>query len=222
MTSITPGSRPLISGPLIISLHSKSKPQSGMNVSALFTLILSCSVVNNSKRVLDAMWPRIYGSLASSVISYNSNLYYSPASFPLQTPKSSHFIRRSIYPTSVCCMNYILSPAAQALNRQITNIWQKNSEWKNLLWTQLPLVRSFKLKTKNLTRENCICCFCHLKSLKIALKTNCGSWKMEKKIGFIKNHSNYILLRSYCTWTPYHQVSYKLTQITGLGDQRFA
>lgn len=91
-----------LSGPLILSLHSKSKPQCRLNVSTSLLLYLDYSVVSNSRTLLNAIWQCIYEPQASSVISYNSNLYYFPVTSFLQNPNTSHFIRRCVYPISIC------------------------------------------------------------------------------------------------------------------------
>lgn len=176
MTSL-PGSRPLISGPLILSQYWKGKPQSQMNMPALFTPYLHCSVGGGSKSPA-VIWYRICDSLVSSVLSWNPNLYYSPATSLLQTPNSSHFVRRGIHTTLFAERITISSSAGtqQANNKHLI----KNYEWTNLLWTQLPLVWYSKSKTKILTWENWIHCFYHLKSLKVVLKTSrAGRWKRK-------------------------------------------
>ena len=73
-----------------------------MNVSTSLLLYLDYSVVSNSRTRLNAIWQWVYEPQASSVISYNSNLYYFPMTSFLQNPNTSHFIRRGVYPISVC------------------------------------------------------------------------------------------------------------------------
>lgn len=104
-----------LSGPLILSLHSKSKPECWMNVSTSLLLHLDYSVVRNSRTLLNAIWQWVYEPQASSVISYNSNLYYFPVTSFLQNLNTSHF--------------RIGIPFLFALNKDIINIWQKDSKW---------------------------------------------------------------------------------------------